>query len=957
MKKIKLLALMLALVAALCIAFVVSASAEEEQIVVTYNNFSGSVWKTAIPNADGSYTLFTTKKSGNGTATLANGTKVDKEFYGWFTKDGTLYAPGETVTFTKSTQLYEAYGVTVSNAEDLDAVSGDSQVTMFVKLANDITSTTKIGASWATTIVDLNGHNLTVTNNNSAFYGYRGACVIIGKGKVTHAPVTLNKDDKAGFFFHDLHTYGYDSNPQLCWVGKDVEIETPYNLVYVSAGENSANVPNIDIYGTVTAKTIVRGAIFNNAKCNIHSTAKLTLTGTNIFNFTKETGTNIYMYLSLDGEITVTDPEAVFLSDFILSSSLNITPITGGKFTISSADAEKLKSLIAETHMLKATENQDGTTTYNVVLTDCVHNWVVNEDATVEPTLDQLGIDAKICTKCGNKKQTVVAYAPYDVEISVTVNENGEEKTYTMLAGDVFSFSVTEKNGSKQVSKITDVIYRKNDIVKLEIPYGVELISIYSMSSLKELSFMDNSCVDFKKNAVTNCPSLETIIIGKRDVTFMAGTNENTEAGVFTSCPNLTTLDVSEANATFNKYAFANNKTIKHLLLGEGNTYVFNEDSFRHSSLTEVIIPDNTPTTLGKKCFAETTTIEYLYIGANSIASKSIGDDSNVTSVFGGNSVLAKVVLMDIDYIGKWSLSTKKPGNAYEPLCDMYVYAHSESFSFHAEAFNDRAGNYITYIYSANPDITSVTSSSNYVIFKGIGHKYTESVIYESTCAAPGKGGYVTDCPCNIDYRENSYKTVSNKIDSYKDKTFAACGSAEYDLPLKTEHTLSDVIKSVIFENGFINLGTKSYKCLYCNEIAGVEEEPSFPALFSFNGYSTPEDGDLAISVGYSVFKDAISEYEAIMGNLEFGVVGAIYEKLGGLAPLAQSAAPVIKAQITEEYSSFDFVISGFTVEQMDLALVMCAYVYDGTKYVYLQEAQTENPTAVSINTILMQNA
>ena len=56
MKKIKLLVLMIALVAALCVIFVVSASAEEEQIVVTYNNFSGSVWKTATPNEDGSYT-------------------------------------------------------------------------------------------------------------------------------------------------------------------------------------------------------------------------------------------------------------------------------------------------------------------------------------------------------------------------------------------------------------------------------------------------------------------------------------------------------------------------------------------------------------------------------------------------------------------------------------------------------------------------------------------------------------------------------------------------------------------------------------------------------------------------------------------------------------------------------------------------------------------------------------
>ena len=57
------------------------------------------------------------------------------------------------------------------------------------------------------------------------------------------------------------------------------------------------------------------------------------------------------------------------------------------------------------------------------------------------------------------------------------------------------------------------------------------------------------------------------------------------------------------------------------------------------------------------------------------------------------------------------------------------------------------------------------------------------------------------------------------------------------------------------------------------------------------------------------------------MGALEFGVVGAIYEKLGGLAPLAQSVAPVIKAQITEEYSSFDFVISGSTYTRRAFAL------------------------------------
>ena len=118
---------------------------------------------------------------------------------------------------------------------------------------------------------------------------------------------------------------------------------------------------------------------------------------------------------------------------------------------------------------------------------------------------------------------------------------------------------------------------------------------------------------------------------------------------------------------------------------------------------------------------------------------------------------------MDITYIGKWSLSTKKPGNAYEPLCDLVVYAHSEDFSFHAEAFNDRAGDYTVYIYTADADMSSATSSSNYVIYKGLGHAYTEEIITESTCVTQGTVGYVTDCPCGIDYRDNAFSSVANK--------------------------------------------------------------------------------------------------------------------------------------------------------------------------------------------------
>ena len=70
-KKITLLALMLVLIATLSVLFVVSAYADDP-IVVTYEWYNGSVWETAKPNEDGSYTLRKDKKSTNGTVTLAD---------------------------------------------------------------------------------------------------------------------------------------------------------------------------------------------------------------------------------------------------------------------------------------------------------------------------------------------------------------------------------------------------------------------------------------------------------------------------------------------------------------------------------------------------------------------------------------------------------------------------------------------------------------------------------------------------------------------------------------------------------------------------------------------------------------------------------------------------------------------------------------------------------------------
>jgi hypothetical protein len=245
------------------------------------------------------------------------------------------------------------------------------------------------------------------------------------------------------------------------------------------------------------------------------------------------------------------------------------------------------------------------------------------------------------------------------------------------------------------------------------------------MSALKEVTVMDKSNITFVKNTFKDCPLLEKLTVGDCNVVFATGTNEYTSATIINNCPNFQTIDITKADATFNKYSFASDKTIKNLLMGEGNTYIFKEDSFRHSVLEEVILPDNSNVTLDKKCFAETLTIKYIYVGKNCIANGQIGDDTTNTSIFGGNAYLNKVVLMEgINYISKWSLSTKKTNDTsaykdYKTLSDLYIYAHSETIRFNSEAFNDRTnGDFKVYLYTINPNITSITSTSNYVIYR-----------------------------------------------------------------------------------------------------------------------------------------------------------------------------------------------------------------------------------------------
>ena len=60
-----------------------------------------------------------------------------------------------------------------------------------------------------------------------------------------------------------------------------------------------------------------------------------------------------------------------------------------------------------------------------------------------------------------------------------------------------------------------------------------------------------------------------------------------------------------------------------------------------------------------------------------------------------------------------------------------------------------------------------------------------------------------------------------------------------------------------------------------------------------------------------------------------------------------------VVAEIKEDYSSFDFVLSGFNSTQYELALVVCAYVYDGENVSFMQTNLTQDPPTITLQTVI----
>lgn len=922
-----------------------SAMAADEEVVITYQEKqSGGKKETAVPNADGTYTIKSTQLSGSGTVTMADGTVVNKELYGWFTEDGTFYDAGSIATFTESTTLYQAYGVTVTNFADLKKAFSAGG---WVRLGCDIEGDNALTNGQTTSILDLNGFNYTCTNNQNASWGAelgvfgctRGSYAIMGKGTITQG--TRTKDTSNGKFFASFSTHSFydENNPQDFWIGKDVKIVTPYPLLRLS-NQPKLDMPDMRIAGTIEAQCLLTGPSMQRGTVKILESADITITGTEMITITT-LNANPYTYLTVTihgGKIKMAAENSQIVTD-TMKQCCEIN-ILGGSFAISDSGIANLTPYIVEPLVLK--ETVDGEVTYKTVSEpDCMHNFVLDAEASVTATKTENGKDVYACSVCGETKESITVYNPSSVEITikVLVGEEIVEKTVALDSVATIVKKSVEADAYYEITAFAQADSEGNKLLSVQVPFGIKSVSLTGANNttIEEIEILDGA--DTRVYALYAMQTLKTLRIGAATV----AVNRNalsTNNKAFTSVIS----DKAGATVTFDVQAFYYYDTcpVNELVLTAGSTYNFGESCFAKSQLESVIFPDGaTVNFTGNSAFNNSSNLKYVYCGdgVTKLNYRPFEYLYNLETVVVMNSATFEDCAFRVD-----------DNDSTTTVLSVYVHT-ADITNIHKNAFYKR-NDYGVKFYTIDPDITSLQNCL-YTIYNGIPHGYVDGVVREATCVLPGIVGSTTDCACGV-----------NTVTTYTIYTAegTTTGSTEQrETELSKVHVLGTVLANISYANGFDANGTKEYYCAVCGTATMVNEEEVATPIFQSLGYSISEGAYGGLVLGFYTDTEAMDEYKSTTGNeVEYGVFVVLGATIGDsdiFGADGKSVAGVVSAKVsTNETIAFDLKIIGFNDDEKKAKeLVMGAFVEvtkDGvSEYSYVQDEKPAEGAKYSLVT------
>ena len=397
-------------------------------------------------------------------------------------------------------------------------------------------------------------------------------------------------------------------------------------------------------------------------------------------------------------------------------------------------------------------------------------------------------------------------------------------------------------------------------------------------------------------HAFRNCKNLEKV------TAYAAGGDFTFSNAEFYGCSGLKTFDFSQATSltSIGSHAFTNCSSLETVLLPEGLVSITAASFSGLGKLTTVSFPSTLKAISGKQAFSST--------GLTNVRLPN-GLETLGNNIFQSSKVETVIIPSTVTSVGEHCFNNVKT---------------------------------LKYVVIANPDVT------NY-------HGY---MFYESSIDLIFFAGTEADA-----------RTFAGRLSKATFTNFISYDTYLNDIKNDPTKTYKDTIIYGTRNCECGDLANDEVKFQYTDYLSGMQDAiscgcgkttvvESYAPIMEFVGYSAKINGN-RICIGYTINHESLAVFtEKTNKALTFGVTAAVvadgttqYQTVK--SDLTAANDKTVVALIDGAYAGFDFILSGFTSAHYEKSLVMCAFVYDGSKIIYIDNGGcNEYATPFTFNTV-----
>ena len=508
-----------------------------------------------------------------------------------------------------------------------------------------------------------------------------------------------------------------------------------------------------------------------------------------------------------------------------------------------------------------------------------------------------------LLTKGGNESSGVCLWWDFSgisSKLGYTFTINSVIRTELPSSIDFLDSSDANKNQYRCFNGFTNVIEIKPNEGLSFIANG----TFKAFASCKALTEIDVSMMNFNYAKSTYalfeyCDKLVTVTLPEQAGVDSEGDSINYETDyMFNGCKVLATINniygFMSGTTKINQKTFNTCNALENIKIWDGVTSI-GAEAFRGTKISSIVIPESV-TSLPNHVFADCKSLQ------------KVAFSSGLTSV--GNYCFEKnTALTDI-------------------------WFPSVSVSFAQQVFGQVGASKNINLYFPTSSVTVTFSSDS----------YNNDPVMNALVKKEGTDRIKLNTPlstkCSVFIGDHTKPTNINSC--LVGGNCSVCSTAFE--PYATEHTKGG--ETLTFPNGLTANGIYTYDCTnpgctIADILAGDKDGRDVVApVFTAKGYSTNEDKN-AINGGYSVDLDSLTLYERLIGELNYGIVIANANAFGANsffnAENKVNTDKALQVEMDKQYASFDCSINFGTKTNIELDLVICAYVIDANGVTFIQ--------------------